>query len=118
MTATEEPSRRAVLEVAEETGLLIDNPIFVGRYAGTVAAHQIFLAQGEGDPKPNRRELQDACWWDGKASLAVQQHVNAIMAIVRNWVKENAPEQLNPGQTDFQALPELKQLVEGFEDTN
>ena len=118
VTATEEPSRRAVLEVAEETGVLIDNPIFVGRYAGTVAAHQIFLAQGEGDPKPNRRELQDVCWWDGKTPLDMQQHVNAIMAIVRNWVKENTPEQLDPGQIDFPALPEFKQLVEGFEDTN
>ncbi|MDE2940227.1 MAG: NUDIX domain-containing protein [Chloroflexota bacterium] len=118
VTATEEPSRRAVLEVAEETGLLIDNPIFVGRYAGTVAAHQIFLAQGNGDPKPNRRELRDVCWWDGKTPLDVEQHVNAIMAIVRNWVKENAPDELDPGQADIQALPELKQLVEGFEDAN
>ena len=46
--AAEEPSRRAVLEVAEETGLLIDAPQFVGRYAGTVASHEIFLVQGEG----------------------------------------------------------------------
>ena len=87
--AAEEPSRRAVLEVAEETGLLIDAPQFVGRYAGTVASHEIFLVQGEGEPRPNSRELQDACWWDGTGSLQVQQHVNAILAIVRNWMKEN-----------------------------
>ena len=118
VTATEEPSLRAVLEVAEETGLLIDNPFFVGRYAGTVAAHQIFLAQGDGDPKPNRRELQDVCWWDGKASLDVQQHVNAIMAIVRNWLKENAPEQLAPGESCVQSLPGLKQLAEGLGEVN
>ena len=80
--AAEEPSRRAVLEVAEETGLLIDAPLFVGRYAGTVAAHEIFLAQGEGEPRANSRELQDACWWDGTGALQVQQHVNAVLAIV------------------------------------
>jgi len=38
--------------VAEETGLLIEPPQFAGRYAGTAAADQIFLAQGDGDPRP------------------------------------------------------------------
>ena len=112
VTATEEPSRRAVLEVAEETGLLINEPQFVGRYAGSVAAHQIFLAEADGDPRPNRRELQDARWWDGVESLDVQQHVNAILAIVRNWVKENAGQQISTEQTGSQHLPALQSFME------
>ena len=79
--AAEEPSRRAVLEVAEETGLLIRDPEFVGRYAGTVASHQIFLAHAQGTPVPNHQEVQDAIWWDCKARLDMQQHVTAILAI-------------------------------------
>ena len=44
--AAEEPSHRAKLEVAEETGLVIDVPEFAGRYAGSVAAHRDILCQG------------------------------------------------------------------------
>ena len=86
MKAGEDPSQRAVLEVAEETGLIITQPKHVGRYAGTVAAHEVYLAQGSGEPHPNHRELQDAVWWDGTRPLQVQQHVSAILAIVRNSV--------------------------------
>ncbi len=89
--AAEDPGHRAALEVAEETGILTDNPQFVGRYAGTVASHEIFLARGEGQPLANSRELQDACWWDGTQPLQVQQHVNAILVIVRNWMREGYP---------------------------
>ena len=110
--AAEEPSRRTVLEVAEETGLLIDAPQFVGRYAGTVASHEIFLVQGEGEPRPNSRELQDACWWDGTGSLQVQQHVNAILAIVRNWMKENMGPQTSSEQTGSEHLPALQGFME------
>ena len=67
LMAAEEPSRRAVLEVAEETGIIVADPVHMGRYAGTVASHEIFLAKGEGTPRPNRRELQDAIWSDLKA---------------------------------------------------
>ena len=109
--AAEEPGRRAILEVAEETGILIDAPQFVGRYAGNVAAHEIFIAPGEGEPRPNSRELQDACWWDGTAPLRVQQHVNAILAIVRNWIKENGP-QTSPEQTGSEHLPALRDFME------
>ena len=116
VTATEEPSHRAVLEVAEETGILIDNPLFIGRYAGTVAAHQIFLAQTNGEPQPNRRELQDARWWDGQERLDVQQHVSAILAMTRNWLKNGTGGQAISEGGPVRDLPELKQLMEGFED--
>ena len=43
--AGEEPERRALLEVAEETGLRISNIKPAGRYAGSVASHQIFVAE-------------------------------------------------------------------------
>ena len=80
--AGEEPERRAVLEVAEETGLSVREVEYVGRYAGSVASHTVFLARASGEPKANRKELQDAIWWDRKAKLDVQQHVSAILAMV------------------------------------
>ena len=110
--AAEDPSHRAALEVAEETGLLIDAPHFVGRYAGNVASHEIFLAQGEGELRPNSNELQDACWWDGTGSLKVQQHVNAILAIVRNWMKENAAPRTSSEQTGSERMPALQGFME------
>ena len=79
--ATEEPIHRARLEIAEETGLAIREVEFAGRYAGSVAAHLIFVAQAHGMPVPNREELQEAIWWDRKSRLDVQQHVSAILAI-------------------------------------
>lgn len=82
MVAGEDPARRAVLEVAEETGLRIAQPSYVGRYAGSVAAHEIYLAQSAGEPRPNHREIQDAIWWDRVRPLQVQQHVSAILATV------------------------------------
>lgn len=87
--AGEDPAQRAVIEVAEETGIHIAQPQFVGRYAGSVASHQIYVAQASGEPRPNTREIQDATWWDGAAPLRVQQHVNAILAIVRNSIPPN-----------------------------
>ena len=80
--AAEDPAHRVVLEVAEETGLRITQPRHAGRYAGTVASHEIYVAKAAGAPRPNRREVQDAVWWDRVRPLAVQQHVNAILAIV------------------------------------
>ena len=77
--ATEEPIHRARLEIAEETGLAIREVEFAGRYAGSVAAHEIFVAQAHGMPVPNRQELQEAIWWDRKSRLDVQQHVSALL---------------------------------------
>ena len=88
MVAGEDSARRAVLEVAEETGLHIAQPRHVGRYVGTVAAHEIYLAQSSGEPRPNPREVQDAIWWDGVRPLQVQQHVSAILATIRNSIEQ------------------------------
>ena len=82
LKAAEDPARRAVLEVAEETGLTLKDPRHAGRYAGSVASHEVFIGKAKGEPRPNRRELQDAVWWDGKRPLNVQQHVTAILALV------------------------------------
>ena len=83
--AGEDPATRAVLEVAEETGLHIVAPQFVGRYAGTVASHQAYLAQNvNGTPRPNPEEIQDSVWWDGQRPLRTQTHVDAILAMARN----------------------------------
>jgi hypothetical protein len=73
-----------ILEVGEETGLQIKSPRYAGRYAGSVASHQIYEAAATGDPRPNRKELQDAIWWDGIAPLELQPHVNAILAIINS----------------------------------
>ena len=93
MVTGEDSARRAVLEVAEETGLHIAQPRHVGRYVGTVAAHEIYLAQSSGEPRPNPREVQDAIWWDGVRPLQVQQHVSAIktggrLATIRNSIEQ------------------------------
>ena len=85
--ATEEPSRRAAVEVAEETGIIIGEPVFVGRYAGHVSAHQIFVATGQGHPRINTKEIQDATWWDLETPLRLEPHVSAVLAIVRQEVK-------------------------------
>ena len=94
--AAEEPSRRAVLEVAEETGLAIRDVEFVGRYAGSVASHQVFVAKAQGSPVPNRRELQEAIWWDRKSRLDVQQHVSAILAIASDRIRQGKAEPSAP----------------------
>ena len=97
MVAGEDPARRAVLEVAEETGLHIAQPRHVGRYAGTVAAHEVYLAQSSGEPRPNHREIQDAVWWDRTRPLQVQQHVSAILATVGNSIDVLGTQATGPG---------------------
>ena len=82
VAAGEDPAQRAVTEVAEETGVHITDPEHVGRYAGTVAFHEIYMARGSGEPSPGDREIQDAIWWDLVQPLQVQPHVNAILEIV------------------------------------
>ncbi len=82
MVAGEDPARRAVLEVAEETGLSMTQVQHAGRYAGTVAAHEIYTGQAEGEPRPNYREVQDVIWWDRVRPMRIQQHVSAILALV------------------------------------
>ena len=82
VVAGEDPVQRVVTEVAEETGVHITEPSHVGRYAGTVASHEIYLANGSGEPGPDQREIQDAIWWDATQPLQVQPHVNAILSIV------------------------------------
>ena len=46
--------------MAEEVGLTIGEVAFAGRYAGSVATHEIFLARSDGTPVPNHREIQEA----------------------------------------------------------
>ena len=88
VVAGEDPAERVVTEVAEETGVHITEPSHVGRYAGTVASHEIYLANGSGAPGPDQREIQDAIWWNTNQPLQVQPHVNAILGIV-DAVDEN-----------------------------
>ena len=71
----EDPAHRAAIEVEEETGIHITHPMRVGHHAGTTAAHEIYVAQGSGEPRPNHREIQDAIWWDGVRPLRIQPHV-------------------------------------------
>ena len=82
LIAAEEPERRAVIEVAQETGLQLKDVQFAGRYAGTVASHEIFVGMAQGEPRPDLHEIQDATWWDRSRPLVVQQHVNSILALV------------------------------------
>ena len=78
------PRQRAAIEVAEETGIIVENVQAAGRYAGKVAVHHIFTAEGTGRPRLDRKELQAARWWNGRDRLPLQPHVSIILAIVRN----------------------------------
>ena len=90
--AVEEPGRVAATAVAEQTGIIISEPVFVGRYAGNVSANQIFIATGQGHPRINTHRIQDATWWDLEAPLRLQPHVSAVLAIVRQELRGmNAP---------------------------
>lgn len=102
--AGEDPADRVVLEVAEETGILIKQPKFVGRYSGSVSSHQIYLAQGEGVPRPDYSEIQEVAWWDGSPSIRVQRHVNAILAITQNEAEELCSNQSNSDVSDSSSL--------------
>ena len=80
ITPPEEPATRAVIAVAEATGLRLTDPQFVGEYAGRVSANQVFFAEAEGSLQLNPRHVQDARWWDCKEDLLLQDHVKGILA--------------------------------------
>ena len=91
---------------------MIADPVHMGRYAGTVASHEIYLAYAEGTPRPNRRELQDAKWWDLRTPIDVQQHVSAILAIARMGLqRQGTAGELPTSQSNRLALVEsLEQM--------
>ena len=91
--ANEEPSRRAAVEVAQQTGIIIGEPLFVGRHVGHVSAHQIFVATGQGHPQIGTRKIQDATWWDLDTPLRLEPHVSAVLAIVRQELSGGRGEQ-------------------------
>ena len=79
----EDSDERVVTEVEEETGVNIgDLLLHVGRYAGTMAVHEVYMAPGSGELRPTHRAIQDAIWWDGVQPLQVQPHVNAILEMI------------------------------------
>ena len=84
---------------------MIDEPVFVGRYAGSVASHQIYVATGQGEPRINTREIQDATWWDMEQPLRVQQHVSAILAIVKRELRKEHDGQDAPLVDAVERLP-------------
>ena len=86
--ANEEPGRRAAIEVAEQTGIIIGEPVFAGRHVGHVSAHQIFVATGQRHPRINTRKIQDATWWDLETPLRLEPHVSAVLAIVRQELRQ------------------------------
>ena len=110
----EDPAQRAVTEVAEETGVHITDPESVGRYAGTVASHEIYLARGSGEPSPDLREIEDAIWWDTTQQLQVQPHVNAILDIVgpvdvdTDNLAEDEEIEVRPDNADSPSVPDLQ----------
>ena len=91
--ANEEPGRRVAIEVAQQTGVIIGEPVFVGRHVGHVSAHQIFIATGQGDPRIGTSKIQDATWWDLDTPLRLEPHVSAILAIVRQELPRRLGEQ-------------------------
>ena len=102
--AGEDPASRVVIEVAEETGILIKQPRFIGRHAGSVASHEIYLAHSEGVPRPDNSEIQEALWWDGTPSIRVQRHVDAILAIALNKAEERRSNQPTSDVSDSSSI--------------
>ena len=109
-----DPAQRAATEVAEETGVHITDPEHVGRHAGTVAFHEIYLARGSGEPSPDLREIEDAIWWDTTRQLQVQPHVNAILDIVgpvdvdTDNLAEDEEIEVRPDNADSPSVPDLQ----------
>ena len=87
----EVPETRAVISVAEATGLRITNLQSVGEYAARVSDNQVFLAEAEGTLQPNPRYVDDARWWDLQEELPLQDHVTAIVNLIldREEVEES-----------------------------
>lgn len=95
---TETPIERAAHYVGQATGLRITSLRFVGQYEGRVSANQVFLAETEGDLQPDRQYIQEARWWDGEEDLPLQDHVNAILAIILEQPEEDdSPQTSEPG---------------------
>ena len=78
----EDPAQRAVTGIAGVTGVHISDPVHVGRYAGTVASHDVYVAEGSGDPRPDLGEAHDAIWWDMVEPLQVHPNVRLVLDIV------------------------------------
>ena len=68
--------------VMEDTGVHTTQMLHAGRYTDTAAIHEVYLAPGSGEPRPDHREIQDAIWWDRIRPLQVQPHVNAILEMI------------------------------------
>ena len=100
----EEPATRAVIAVAEATGLRMNNLQFVGEYAGRVSANQVFIAEAEGALQPNPTYIQYARWWDLEEDLQLQNHVNGILALIpeRTEVDNELSEVQDEEETEIQ----------------
>ena len=116
--AGEDPASRVVIEVAEETGIRINQPRFIGRYAGSVASHEIYLAHSEGAPRPHHSEIQEALWWDRSPSIRVQRHVNAILALTQNESGDlrssQPPSDVGGSSAVWMSSPQASQDVQEF----
>ena len=99
----EVPETRAVISVAEATGLRITNVQFVGEYLGRVSANQVFLAEAEGTLQPTPRYLDEARWWDLQEELPLQDHVTAIVNLVLDW---EGSEESAEAATPHEELPD------------
>ena len=89
ITPGEDPATRAVISVAQSTGLRIADLQFAGEYAGRVSVNQVFVAEARGSLQPNRRHIEDARWWDVEEELPLQDHVTAILELVQARVAES-----------------------------
>ena len=92
----EDPARRAVIEVAQETGLGITSLTYIGQHEGARAAHEIFLAEADGNPRPDLKEVEEAAWWYPTTPLDVQPHVIDILEMVLESTEQAEEEKDNP----------------------
>ena len=75
----------AVREVFEETGLNAIRAEYLFEYSGATANHKVFRVevQTRDKVKLQKRELDDYKWWNGRDKLAINAHVEDILARVQ-----------------------------------
>ncbi len=104
--AGEDPAECAAIEVEETAGVEITQPVFVTLYDGDVDYHQVFLAEGFGEPMPNHEEIEDAIWWDEVQSLPLQPHVTAILDVFLSLPVPGSEEEPPVSQPSVEHTPE------------
>ncbi len=79
MRRGEKPEEAAAREVREEVGLQVGNTRRLFEYSSPVQRHQVVGARAAGKPKPDKKEVDKAIWWDRKSPIRVRYSAREII---------------------------------------